>query len=160
MRSCSYALAWAEPGIVYIFGSPLMDDSQTLKTQKKGKSRNQKYRKGRKRGSIAYRRYLIVSTFFLLPRLGSLNWSSTQASALWTPLAPLIAGICLPACHCQHGTSQPLRSVVEALGTRKITSELSAILTAPFWAVCKDGAALSSEKCSGQGINFFLDQLA
>ena len=52
------------------------------------------------------------------------------------------------------------RLVAEDLGTRAIQAELSLILTACFWAVREDGTILSSEKCSSQGINFFLDQLA
>ena len=47
--------------------------------------------------------------------------------------------------------SCPPQLVAEDLGTRAIPSELSEILTARFGTVHKDGAALSSEKRSGQG---------
>ena len=55
---------------------------------------------------------------------------------------------------------RPPWPVTEALGTRAIPYELSAILTACFCTVCEDGAALSSDKRSGRGIHSFLAQLA
>ena len=49
--------------------------------------------------------------------------------------------------------------VAEALGTRAIPGELSAILVGRFQAVREEGAALPSDKRSGQGIHSFLVQL-
>ena len=48
----------------------------------------------------------------------------------------------------------------EALGTGAIPAELSMILTARFQTVREDGAALSLEKRSIQGIHSFLTQIA
>ena len=50
--------------------------------------------------------------------------------------------------------------VAEALGNGIILAELSAILAARFRTFQKDGADLSLEKQSGQGIHSFLAQLA
>ena len=54
---------------------------------------------------------------------------------------------------------QPPSSLTEALGTGEIPADLSLILADRFWKVCGDGAALSSEKHSGQGLQYFLDEL-
>ena len=43
--------------------------------------------------------------------------------------------------------------------TGAIPADLSVILVNRFWTVCGDGAALSSEKHSGQGLQYFLDEL-
>ena len=55
---------------------------------------------------------------------------------------------------------RPPLSVTEALGTKVILSELSAIIVDHLRTVHKDGAALSSEKRSGRGNHSFLAQLA
>ena len=68
---CTKQNTRAEPGIACIFGSPLTEDSHTVKYQKRVESGNQKYGESRKHGSSAFRYHSIVSTFFLLPRLGS-----------------------------------------------------------------------------------------
>ena len=49
--------------------------------------------------------------------------------------------------------------MVEALGTREVPAEPTAILTAHYRTVHKDRTALILEKRSGQGIYSFLKQL-
>ena len=57
------------------------------------------------------------------------------------------------------GGLRPPCSVAEDLGTGAIPAKLSAILAAHSQTVSKDGAALTAEKRSGQGIHSFLVQL-
>ena len=47
----------------------------------------------------------------------------------------------------------------EALVTGTISGDLSAILAGLFQTVCKDGAALTPDKRSVQGVYYFLVQL-
>ena len=49
--------------------------------------------------------------------------------------------------------------MTEALGTREILDDLSAIITSRFQTVREDGAVLSLEKRSGWGFHYFLEQL-
>ena len=74
-------------------------------------------------------------------------------------ITPPAAGIRPPVRYGQPRPPQTPRLVAEALGTGTILAELSAILAARFWVFREDGAALSSEKRSGQGIHYFLAQL-
>ena len=66
-----------------------MDDSRTVKTQKGVESGNQKYGEIQRHKNNAFRRHSGISTFNLLPQLGSAREiGSNQASASWTPVTP------------------------------------------------------------------------
>ena len=73
MRLCNLDLTRAEPGIACIFGPPLTEDGQTVKTRKRGNSGKQKYGETKKHRSSANRRHMSVLTFILSPWLGLHN---------------------------------------------------------------------------------------
>ena len=140
-----------------IFGPHLTEYGQTIKTLKRGKSGNQKYREIWKHGIIASWHHLGVSTFILSPWLGLQNSGSTQASASWTPV--MSSAFARLTAMFDPAPPRPPRLVAEALRTRGIRSELSTIPMARFRTVRKDGAELSSDNHSSRGVHSFLAQL-
>ena len=72
---------------------------------KEGRVTEQKIRENGKHGSSTFRRHTSVSTFTLLPPLGSTREiGSTQASALCTPVTPTSANSAVVNryCHCRR----------------------------------------------------------
>ena len=57
------------------------------------------------------------------------------------------------------GPPRPPQLMAKSLATVEIPPGIAAILMAHPQTIREDGAALSSEKCSGQGIHSFLEQL-